>query len=600
MPARGRTGSGARRARRRLTDIGRLVENAARIRRELPRLRTTDGRERRYRALKKYASRPHLARDLSEIRHAVELLSGASSLGREASDPGLFRVSADFNKVQVDLSDVLGSPGLPAAGELAERASGAFKGAFRQAARVPQPFLFGEARERLAGDPEAQVNAFVGRLDRALPDHELHPKDLKLLVARRSATGSHLVVQQTVRDQEVVGARFQLHVDPTGRPYGLTGRPVGDLRAREPGDAPRRTRAEVSEALRSTFGLKADVRVRTRPVVFPLSGGCVWAYEARFVAFEPAVADVRAYLRADDLGLLVSFNVASAALHGEASVYPVNPRRTGERAVVRLDHLGPTPTDSLSGPVVVVRPRDGRAVRDKWRDFRLEPGARGFDEPNAYYHLCNAVRYFENLFDRRLLQAAPFAPVRAVVRDTRSPANAYYMPSSGELLFGDFGARPSARSADIIYHELAHAVSDAVCRVGRGVPDSQARGMSEGYSDYFQASALGDPRIGDYIADNLAGHRNLSRKGLKFPDGFTGEEHETGEVWGGVLWSIHEAVGAGVADKIVAESLQFLNPTASFEEGLAALLLADARVFPNAAGGGRHAGVIREEFARRR
>ena len=59
------------------------------------------------------------------------------------------------------------------------------------------------------------------------------------------------------------------------------------------------------------FGLD-DIRAATpEPVVFPLGEGGAWAYEVRFRVLEDA-ADVRAYLRADDLAVLLASNLASA------------------------------------------------------------------------------------------------------------------------------------------------------------------------------------------------------------------------------------------------------------------------------------------------
>lgn len=198
--------------------------------------------------------------------------------------------------------------------------------------------------------------------------------------------------------------------------------------------------------------------------------------------------------------------------------------------------------------------------------------------------------------------AWPFAPIRAVVRDRTSPNNAYYKPSTGELLFGDFGGgrRPTARSAEIIYHELGHAVADAVCHLSRSMePDTQSRGMGEGYSDYFAASALDDPRLGDYVLDGGAGQRDCSRPSLRFPPAFRGEEHETGEVWASVLWALRARYGGDVADRIALESLYFLDEHSSFEDGRAALQAADRMLFPDA-DGGAHERAIEEEFAARR
>lgn len=126
--------------------------------------------------------------------------------------------------------------------------------------------------------------------------------------------------------------------------------------------------------------------------------------------------------------------------------------------------------------------------------------------------------------------------------------------------------------------------------------------MSEGYSDYFAASALKDPRIGDYLLDRAEGGRNCSNPNLTFPTNYQGLEHKLGEVWASILWGIRSRCGASVTDKLAAESLYFLQQNAAtFEDGRAALLSADFRMFPDAVPGrGRHADIIEDEFDRRR
>ncbi len=444
------------------------------------------------------------------------------------------------------------------------------------------------------------ASAFVSRLDAALPSANLPPDDMRVLVTKESATGSHIVVQQTIRGAEVVGARFQLHLSEDRRPFGLTGRPIGDLSSRDPGAPPRTTEVDAIEAIRNHLKLPREVRLEVERVVFPVGGQGVWAFQGRFTLDDP-VADVRAYVRADDLSLMLSYNIVSSTLRGEANVFPVNPRRTPNLAAARLDNIGPVPADRLTGAVVEVRPGVGAAFTQAFRDCRLQPADAGFDEAHAYYHLVNAVRYFERILDSPILEAAPFAPIRAIVRHPPSAGNAFFQPSTGRLLFGDFGPRPSSRSADIIYHEFGHAVSDAICRLGRSFTlNTPARGMGEGYSDYFQASAFDNPRIGDFVLNTAQGMRDLSKPGLRFGAGFQGEEHDTGEIWGSVLWSIRGRLGAGVTDMIAIESLQFLGPNATFEEGLGALLRADARLFPLNGQAGRHADAINQEFDLRR
>ena len=186
----------------------------------------------------------------------------------------------------------------------------------------------------------------------------------------------------------------------------------------------------------------------------------------------------------------------------------------------------------------------GRIVRGD-RDFTADPARAEFDEPQIYHHAWRALEWFRALTDPPLLTADPFAPMRILVRDPGSPDNAYYSPDTGDLHFGMFGERSNARDASVVIHELGHAVSDAICRLGRSFTrDTEARGLSEGFSDYFAASLLDDPRLGPFIADDPEGARNAADPGLRFPPGFRGEEHDLGAVWAAVLWGLRGRAGA--------------------------------------------------------
>jgi hypothetical protein len=127
--------------------------------------------------------------------------------------------------------------------------------------------------------------------------------------------------------------------------------------------------------------------------------------------------------------------------------------------------------------------------------------------------------------------------------------------------------------------------------------------MSDGYSDYFAATLLDNPIIGDYFENTAEGFRNCATD-KRFPAGFAGEEHAVGEVWAAFLWSLRNdaAVGPGVADALALQSLYFLGPWRTIIQGLEAVLLADRRLFQVDEFGavGRHEQAIQDAFAARR
>jgi len=474
-----------------------------------------------------------------------------------------------YERANAELAPLLGTPGV------------SVQAPFEQAARDG---FFLLAEEPLREDP-AELSARFG----ADAAGAFAPVvGTRRTGVRRTATGTHERFAQVVRGARVVGADVDLHEDARGV-YGITGRPLGDLPARDPGARPALDPREVLRACGEQFGLDALRASAPEPVVFPLGDGGAWAYEVRFTVPEDG-ADVRAHLRADDLSLLFSSNLASAAT-GRARVYPVNPLTTPQLVEAALEELA-APPRLLRGPALDVAPAAGARMVRAGGDFRADPDDDAFDEPQVYFHAMRALAYFRALTDPPLLAAAPFAPMRILVRDPGSPDNAYYSPDTGELHFGLFGERSSARCASVVCHELGHAVTDAICRLGRSFGrDSQSRGLSEGFSDYFAASQLDDPALGPYVFGDPHGARNASDAGLRFPAGFEGEEHDTGAVWATVLWGLRDRAGAAVADRLVIESLEFLGPASTFEEARTALQTADARLF-----GGEHREAIDEEF----
>jgi hypothetical protein len=485
-----------------------------------------------------------------------------------------------FYQVGANLDAVLGTPGLS---QTAFASIEAAQGAFTQ---VAERGFFLSAEKPSPRDP-LELGAEISGAARS--GFMAATSGVRRRKARSTATGTHVDVEQHVRGARVVGGNMRMHQDDRGV-FAVTGRPLGDLAERDPGPAPPAATDEALSTCAERFEQDEGLRAAAvEQVVFPTPEGASWAYEVAFVVPEQA-ADVRVCLSADDFSVLLSYNVSSAAT-GTARVYPVNPLQTPELTDAQVDDLD-DPGSELRGPSVDVSPAvGGRLTRDAG-DFGVDPADPAFDEVQAYYHLRRAFGYFLAIVDPALLQARPFTPIHALVNDPQSPDNAYYMPTTGELRFGAFGSRSSARSAAVVCHEFGHAVTDSICRLGRAPKqNTESRGLSEGYSDYFAASWLGDPRLGDYVADDPHGARNCADEGLRFPEAFAGEEHGTGAVWAAVLWGVRGRAGGDTADRLAVESLEFLDFTSTFTDAREALRSVDEQLFA-----GANRAAIDEEF----
>lgn len=492
-----------------------------------------------------------------------------------------------FDRVECDLSDVLGSPGVAGGPQLLETLHADLGGAWDApgtdgvlVAGVPDPDTAGAfppVRRRLALTeavlaPDGQGGA-AERVDGMV-----------------SALGRHEVWQQVVRGAHVVGATYRLHEGPGGR-VALSGRPLGDLAARDPGPRPATPVDVVRRAARAAAGLPARTPLAVEPVVFPIEGRGVWAWKCEGVVARPP-ADVRVFLAADDLRLLVSYDVACRALFGEATVHTVSPARTPAPLGARL--VGLAAPDRLAGPALVVRPARGEPVSSPAGDFRRPPGDVACHQVSAYHHVQTVLRWVSEVLGPEVLTRPPLCPLTVVTDDPAVGAQVAVFVPSQQAVRLHRGTVNAALSADVLAHEVAHAVADGVCRLTRSA-GGQARALGEGLADYVACSLLGDPRFGDYVAPALV--RDCSDPGLGLSEGPVPEDdpYGVGAVWAALLWDLRGAVGPGVADALALHALYYLGPGSTLPDGVAALLEADRVLFPDApgpAGAGRHVGDV--------
>jgi hypothetical protein len=490
-----------------------------------------------------------------------------------------------YYEVNVDLDPILGTPGIPsiALGESMPLS----RGSFTQAA---ERGFFLTTDEPVERDPVELGNELCGAQSWAdfATLGGLHRRR-----SLRTRTGTHMQFEHLIRGARVIGSRMRFHQEDFGGIYAITGYPLGEISERDPGPAPVPAGETALNTCAERFELEGGLHAASvEQVIFPIGERAIWAYEVGFTVPKHS-ADVRVFLRADDFSVLLSCNIASAA-SGQARVYSVNPTRTPELEEVAFADLQ-HPGNLLRSTSFDVRQGNGVRLDRADGNFAAEPEMPAFDEGQAYFHLSRAKEYFSEIVDPGLLQGKPFTPLVAVVNDPESPSNAYYLPSTGELRFGLFGDRSSARSASVVCHEFGHAVSDSICELGRSrVEHTEARGLSEGFSDYFAAAALDSPIWGDYIYGMTEGNRNCSDRSLRFPQDYAGEEHRTGAVWAALLWSIRQGVEPRHADLLAIESVSFLGSASTFDDARAALRAADEKLF-----GGKNRAIIEQAYAAR-
>lgn len=516
-----------------------------------------------------------------------------------------------FDRVECDLSDVLGTPGLASGAEVASLITDTLRSRFESLAVEPGLYLRSVGSVKPFAAPVDALRATASAVRGVLaPVRDSRDRASGLPTGSRavsnlvSPSAVHQLRVQTVAGHRVIGGAYRVHADrgpalgnAEARPatVQVTGNPIGDLAARDPGPPPPGPRrAAVLDAMRAQLGINSPVTLKLETVLFPMDGGAVWAYLGKGpYRSEDVVADLRIVVRADDLSLLVSRDASSSATLGEASVYPSNPLRDTTPTVVRLPDLTGA---ELSGNTIDVSPYWGARPTRTWGDWRIDAADRVFDDASAYYHLSRAAQWFRPLVGAEMFRKAPFTPL-TVVTGTRPLGRVATFFASDRSIEFEAAPRAGARSADICIHEFTHAVVWAAHRLDE-LSTPEAQGLNEGYADYAQASMLDNPLFGDWV--NPAGHRDCSDPAARFPSNADGVPfYEIGTVWAAVLWDLRSALGVEVADALAFNTIFYLDETSPLASARTALLDADTRLFPADLEHGRHHDDIAALFDQR-
>ncbi|WP_376741630.1 M36 family metallopeptidase [Amycolatopsis balhimycina] len=193
-----------------------------------------------------------------------------------------------------------------------------------------------------------------------------------------------------------------------------------------------------------------------------------------------------------------------------------------------------------------------------------------------------------------------------------------------------FLAGNSGDSADIVYHEYPHGLSNRLVVDANGVStlgDVQAGAMGEEWSDWYaedflvgqgleRDKAVGDVRVGKYVTGGgtirtepldctvgaparvCPGTPTTGSGGYTYGDygrlsGFA-EVHDDGEIWAQTLWDLRKAVGSAKAESLITRAMELSPANPSFLDERNSILQADLVV-----DGGKLQKAIWQVFAHR-
>jgi hypothetical protein len=284
-------------------------------------------------------------------------------------------------------------------------------------------------------------------------------------------------------------------------------------------------------------------------------------------------------------------------LNGSALVFDPNPVVTSGRrelrdgndvdayrrwvSVPRLDGGG-----YLHGALVETITDRPPAAQEPDLSFAYSSGDPRFDETMAYVHGDRALGRADSLGFTGLFPH----PLRMRLHATEAD-NSWYSRPTREVVLGDGGV-DDAEDADIIIHESAHALHDALVP---GFGDGDTRAIGEGFADFWAASLTGDPCIGDWDATSYSPPclRSADEPAI-WPAWLNGRPHHDGAIWSGLLWDLRGRLGRVDAERLALAALLEQGTAASWTEAADGLLRAAGRL-----GLGSRAAEIRTALADR-
>ena len=258
------------------------------------------------------------------------------------------------------------------------------------------------------------------------------------------------------------------------------------------------------------------------------------------------------------------------------------PQLTAARTAVSMrDVAFDGTTYSLVGPYAEIREIEAPVkgpFSNTTGDWSFTRSADAFDAATTYWHIDNYMRYVNLTLGVRALPDAYTTGVRFDAHGQSGADNSRYQSGTQNLAFGE-GCVDDAEDADVIIHELGHALHDFLGTISNSTTD----GLSEGFGDYVAVSytrSLGllSPSAASYNwvfkwdGHNVCWPGRSSAVTTTYPGG--GGLHGTGQNWATSNMRIWNVVGRERTDKAVFEGIRLTNGTSTQPQAARAVMQA--------------------------
>ncbi|MGH2537448.1 MAG: BACON domain-containing protein, partial [Candidatus Promineifilaceae bacterium] len=430
--------------------------------------------------------------------------------------------------------------------------------------------------------------------------------DLSLAGQRQGPAGATVRFDQTANGLPVYAAEIAVHISPAGLVTYVSSsyRPDVSLAPAKPALSAEQARQALLDHLGAAGPFRYD---QTSLAVQPTEAGGRLIYLVRVVADQPA-GDWEALVDAASGDLLQvldkyhyqegvdgSGNVfdpdplsSAGAEYGDPG-YTDNSDATSPQLDAELVNMTLPDVTFTGAEYQLVGPY--AEIRDSEMPFNgLFPEADGdwdynrfddnFEAAHTYFHIDQSMRYIN------VTLGIPLAPIQYVGGARYDPHglngadNSHYSSVTGEVAFGEGGV-DDAEDADVVLHELGHAIHDWIT----GGSLSQVEGLSEGTGDYWAASysrSLGqwtpaDPQyywVFDWDGHNPFWPGRITNYTGHYPEDLTGQIHTDGQIWSTSLMRIFDDIGQERIDAAVLEGLAMTGGSTNQDQAANAVMQA--------------------------
>ncbi|HET7857230.1 MAG TPA: M36 family metallopeptidase [Gaiellaceae bacterium] len=218
----------------------------------------------------------------------------------------------------------------------------------------------------------------------------------------------------------------------------------------------------------------------------------------------------------------------------------------------------------LRGDYANIVSSTGNPAYSPTNEFHYRRNDDRFEQVMAYYWLTEAQKYIQSLGFGSSLR-----PVNRESQDVRinqwGADNSFSWDKKDLLRFGKGGV-DDAEDAEVILHELGHAIQDSQQDpFGYGF-SFEARAIGEGFADYWAVTVSNvlaptpDPAcVADWDAVSYTSTTpHCLRRvdlNLHYPENVNlNSVHSTGRIWSRALWDIRNSLGHVKADTIILQA----------------------------------------------